>query len=104
MPALLVEISRFIDEHQPGFVECTMVDAFGQSHSFQEKVPIVSTEDLWSSSTYPRAGSIRCAIEEEWSDAEGRQLIRVNTEHPWGVESMTGQRQFTVFSSQLALE
>lgn len=102
MPALQVEISRFIDEHQPGFVECTLVDANGQCHLFVEKVPIVSKEDLWSTSSYPRSGLIECEIEEEEMKTEsGLPVFRVSTEKPWGVESTTGQTQFLVKPSQV---
>jgi hypothetical protein len=54
MPAVTVQISRFVDEHQPGFVECILMDALGESHLFVEKVPVVSTDDLWSTSSYPQ--------------------------------------------------
>ena len=101
MPALSVEISRFVDDSNPGFVECLLVDALGRSHLFVEKVPIVSTEDLWSTSVYPRPGVIACAVEAEWKDGAGQSLARVSTELPWHVESTTGQTQFIVFASQL---
>src|SRR5512139_346408 len=81
--AVTVQIERFVDEYQPGFVECRLVDAEGQSHLFIEKVPIVSTEDLWSTSTYPVAGAIACEVEAEWKDSQGRALLKVSTERPW---------------------
>jgi hypothetical protein len=101
MPILTVEISRFTDEYQPGFVECKLVDAFGQLHFFNEKVPVVSAEDLWSSSKYPCVGGIECTVEAEWQDESGRHLKRVSTERPWSVESTTGTTTFVVQSSQL---
>jgi hypothetical protein len=101
MPALAVEISRFVDESNPGFVECLLVDALGHSHLFVEKVPVVTTEDLWSTSTYPRPGVIACEVEAEWKDGEGQSLARVSTELPWHVESTVGQTQFVVLASQL---
>jgi hypothetical protein len=93
MPAVTVQISRFVDEHQPGLVECILMDALGESHLFVEKVPIISTEDLWPASSYPQSGAIACEVEEQWKDAAGRWLVRVNTVRPWGVESMTRCRK-----------
>lgn len=101
MPALTVQIVRFVDEHQPGFVECVLLDAENKEHVFVEKVPIVSTEDLWATSSYPRVGTIECVIEQEWEDAEGRLIVRADTEHPWHVESSTGETSFVVLASQV---
>jgi hypothetical protein len=101
MSILAVQISRFVDEHQPGFVECVVVDALGHSHLFVEKVPIVSEENLLSTSSYPRNGEIKCEVEAEWKDEAGRSLVRVNTEQPWHVESTTGETKFVVLSSQV---
>lgn len=101
MPALTIEISRFVDEYQPGIVECVLVDANGQRHLFIEKVPIVTTENVWSSTSYPRPGAIACAVEAEWRDDDGRVLARVTTERPWGVESTSGQTSFVVLASEL---
>lgn len=100
MPALVIEISRFVDEYQPGIVECVLVDALGQTHIFVEKAPVVSKEDLLSTSVYPRPGAIECEIEEEWEEGK-RSLVRVNTGRPWGIESSAGEMCFVVSSSQV---
>jgi hypothetical protein len=101
MPAVTIEITRFVDEYQPGIVECTLIDALGQTHMFIEKAPIVSDKNLWTTSSYPCSGTIDCEIEDEWKNAEGASLVRINTERPWHVESTTGENRFTVFSSQM---
>jgi hypothetical protein len=41
-----VEIVRYTDDHQPGFVECHLSDVAGRVWSFEEKVPVVTVEDL----------------------------------------------------------
>ena len=46
MAELKVEITRFVDEHQPGFVACEFQDANGRRHTFIEKVPLVTAVDL----------------------------------------------------------
>lgn len=101
MTAIAIQIERFVDDYQPGFVECRLVDAEGLSHLFVEKLPIVSAEDLWSNSLYPQPGAIACDVEEEWIDKSGRSLAKVNTERPWSVESTTGATRFVVLSSQV---
>jgi len=101
MASIAIEITRFVDDHFPGFVECTLVDAQGQAHAFIEKVPVVTKEHLWSDSKYPCAGFIDCEIESEFSDATGRLLARINTESPCAIESTNGETKFVVLASQL---
>jgi len=101
MTAVVVEISRFVDEHQPGFVECALVDASGTKHTFIEKVPVVSTANLLSSSQYPQLGFIACEVQDQWQSAEGASLVRICTERPWGVESKQGVTTFVVTTAQL---
>lgn len=101
MKAISIQIERFVDDDQPGFVECRLVDADGRSHMFIEKLPVVTSLNLWSDSSYPQAGTIACEIESESVDVAGRKLAQVNTERPWGVESTEGVSRFLVLSSQV---
>jgi hypothetical protein len=101
MPELLVQIDRFMDEHPPGFVACSVVDAMGTRHEFVEKVPIVTTENVSKDSSYPAPGTVACRVEREWQAPNGRRLIQVNTEQPWHVESVTGESVFVVLPSQV---
>ena len=101
MSAISVQITRFVDDSFPGFVECTFVDALGETHVFIEKVLVVSTEHLSATSHYPCSGRIGCEIREEWKDASGRAVARVDTAEPWGIESTSGAAGFLLLSSQL---
>ena len=101
MPEITVQIVRFVDSSFPGFVEARFIDASGTEHSFLEKVPVVSRENLLADSRYPRVGAIRCEIENEWQDTDGRSLAAVSTDLPDGVESAGGQARFIVLSSQI---
>ena len=101
MDTLTVTIERFIDDHQPGIVECVLVDADGCVHRFVEKVPVVSLAGLGPGSAYPQPGSIGCVVEAAWIDRQGRQCVRVSTERPWDIASSAGETRFTVFREQL---
>jgi hypothetical protein len=96
-----VSIDRFTDASQPGWVECTLVDAAGRRHVFVEKVPIVTAEDLWADSAYPREGFIACTVMGVDRAADGREIVSVETEQPLGIESTTGEVRFQVFRDQL---
>ena len=95
-------IERFTDTSQPGWVECTFVDAAGLSHLFEQKVPVVTLEDLDGASKYPREGVIGCEVIGTRLDGDGRELVTVDTERPWGIESKAGQIRFEVFREQIA--
>lgn len=101
MAEVNIQIERFVDDDQPGIVECSLLDASGTQHVFVEKGPIVSADHLWSDSTYPQPGAIRCTVEAELFDQLGRHLVRINTETPWGIESTSGESSFVVLGSQL---
>lgn len=101
MDALPVTIERFVDDHFPGWVECSLVDSDDCKHQFIEKAPVVSTANLLRDTAFPQPGYIACMVQDEWIDAQGRQLVRVDTLRPWGVESTVGETSFTLLRDQL---
>ena len=101
MLGIKVTIERFTLESQPGWVECRFADAAGTSHVFEEKVPVVSDEDLDAGSVYPRAGVIGCQVVGARVPSDGKELIIVDTEQPWGIESKAGETRFEVLREQL---
>jgi len=101
MPMLLLNVVRFVEEHQPNIVECELIDASGRSHLFIEKSAIVSDTEFWPTSAYPCPGSVACEVEEELQDPTGNLLLRVNTARPWSVESTMGETVFVVKASQV---
>ena len=101
MTGLVVEIVSFVDPNQPGFVECSMTDAWDRHHAFIDKVPIFTTEDLAETSSFPQRGVIGCGVLRRWHDPEGREIATIDTTNPWHVESTEGQTQFDVPASKL---
>jgi hypothetical protein len=100
-PTVSIQITRYVDNHFPGFVECVLVDVLGVPHTFVEKVPYVSAESLSAASTYPCNGEIECEVCREWQDTTGHAFSIVRIESPWGLESTGGNIEITVYSSQL---
>lgn len=101
MLAIKVTIERFTQEWQPGWVECSLVDAAGKSHVFEEKAPVVSVENLDAASVYPRPGIIGCEVIGARVGPDGRELVTVDTEQPWGIESKAGETRFEILREQL---
>lgn len=67
-----------------------------------DKVPIFVAEPLDGASSYPHPGGVRCEVVALWRDSDGRELARVNTARPDGVETVEGLFEFVVRSDQLS--
>ena len=88
------------DEGWPSIVECEFVDALGTLHQFQDKYVLFTVEMLDRDSNYPQYGSVACEIIEKRSE-NGRNIVKVDTERPWGAESTTGETVFEVLEDQI---
>jgi hypothetical protein len=97
-----VRITRYVDDHFPGFVECLLVDATGRQHLFVDKGPVFSLENLLPTTVYPRPGVIMCEVDADWRDPHDADLVRIDTEHPSGLESADGLTKFVVRRSELS--
>ncbi len=101
MPAIVISITRYTSDDQPGFVEGEFYDAWGKKHTFEEKVPYVSAAYLSADSEYPVPGEIDCEVLREWTDDNIRAIVRVTTGKPIEIESKEGIAEFDVLKEQL---
>lgn len=97
MKDLRVSITRFVDEAQPGWVECTFTDVHGKTWTIKEKVPIVTKAALTAQSHYPQPGVIACQIVVTWLDITGREVVTIDTQSA----ATTGESSFDVLAAQL---
>jgi hypothetical protein len=100
VPSIQVQITRFVDDYQPGIVECQFADAHGRVWSFVEKLPYVTAADLWHDSEYPQPGTIRCEIVDRRRES-GMEIVVVDTERPDYVESVEGVSRFEIHADIL---
>jgi hypothetical protein len=96
---ITVQIVRFVDESQPRWVECELVDANGRRHLIIDKVPIFTLDDLRAESKYPVPGIVRCEVLRKYKDERGREVVHVSTAQPWGIESTEGLSEFILPAS-----
>jgi len=101
MLKIKVRIERFTDDTFPGWVECRLVDATGVQHLFEEKVPVVTTEKIHAGGAFPSDGVIQCSVISTRYSPDNQELVTIDTNSPWGIESKTGQTRFEVFRDQL---
>jgi hypothetical protein len=78
MHNLAVQIVRFVDSYNPGWVECEFVDAAGRLHVLRDKVPIFTAEDLDANSKYPALGSVDSEVVERYQVENGHNLGQLN--------------------------
>ena len=104
MTELVLQIVRFVNDSQPGWVECEFLDAKGTRHILRDKVPIFSIDHLDENSNYPQPGFVYCEILEQWKDEQGKELARITTARPFDVESLDEISEFVVHNSQLLQE
>ncbi len=103
MHTICVQIVRFADPSQPGWVECVLQDASDREWVLVDKVPVFTEADLDASSTYPQPGVVACEIVREWTDGHGRQRCIITTERPDGVAAKNGETEFEVFRDQIVI-
>ena len=49
-----IEIVNFVDESNPGWVKCRLIDANGLEHWFREKAPVISAGEIWADIDFPQ--------------------------------------------------
>ena len=100
MVGVCVDIVRYVDDSQPGWVEARLRDVSGRDWVFVEKVPVLTETSLSAGSDYPQPGVIACEVVGSWLDESGREVHAIDTARPWGVEAQ-GVSRFEVWAEQL---
>jgi len=101
MPEIEVEIIRYVDDAQPGWVECHFTDAARHEHVVIDKVPLFTALALDAASQYPVRGTMGCREVGRRHDADGREIVTIDTEEPDHIASTSGQTRFDVVAVQL---
>lgn len=102
MAEVAIDILRWVDDSQPGWIECTLTDAYGREHFFVEKVPVVTVERLDADSAYPRRATMECSVVGAGELPDGRAFVTIDTQRPYGVESTAGQSRFEVLRDRVS--
>jgi hypothetical protein len=95
------EITRWVSDDCPGFVECRFADRFGREWVVVEKAPVLTGAELRSDSRYPQPVLIACEVLARRQDDAGREITDITTEIPWAIEATDGTTSFQLFAEQL---
>ncbi len=101
MPCVRITITRFVNDSFPGFVEGQLTDAHGRMWTFVDKGPVLTNDYLDANSPYPLPGVIACEVVTTRREPDGREVVTIDTERPWHVETAAGETRFDVRPDQL---
>jgi hypothetical protein len=102
MLGVTLQINSFKLDPQPGWVECSLLDANGQEWRFGMKTAYLYCGDLEETSSFPQPGTVPCELLWRGIDTTGQEIAKISTLEPWGVDSHEGETTFVVFANQLA--
>jgi len=101
---LVVQIVRYEDNHNPGWVAWEFQDAEGRLYTIVEKVPMFANKHLDATSVYPLPAVVRCEVVNRWQDKGGKEFVQISIAKPDSVESTEGLSEFVVLPSQLPMD
>ena len=102
MSSIKVKIKKITDLNSfPGWVESSFIDIYNAEQVFNEKIPVVTSENLTRSSIFPMPGFIECKIIKESFDKNNKIYYTVTTEDPFGISNIDGKFIFDVYPSQI---
>ena len=96
MSEVRVQIVEFIPGDYDDFLIVELTDAFGAVHRFQDKSPIFGYDgDIDQHTRLPVPGVFDCVVVERFQQ-DGRELVRINTEKPFDIQSLDDGYDFIV--------
>jgi hypothetical protein len=99
---LLVTIIEYISsDSYPDWVRCRFEDVHGKEWPIKEKVPVVTSHGFDESTPLPHPAYVAVRILKRYLDAQGRDVVTVDTDAIWGIETEDGASVFDVFGSQV---
>ena len=70
-----ITITKFYDDHQPGWVEAELIDAWNRKWIFREKTVSLSDDpNLAEDSEYPCPGELECTVVGHYLDRNNRHI------------------------------
>jgi hypothetical protein len=95
---LRATITRWEDDHFPGFIECRFTDRFGQEWVIIDKVPALTSDHVTSNGPFPTPILIDCKVMMWFQDSAGQRYGLIALVH---VETTDGMSVFEVSGDQL---
>lgn len=102
MKLLLVTAFEYIHTgSHPDRVRCRFEDVHGKEWTLEEKVPVVTPHGFDENTPLPHPAYVAVRILNTYRDACNREVVTVDTNAIWGIETEDGQSVFEVFGSQV---
>lgn len=102
MLCLIVTAIEYIQTgSHPDWVRCRFEDVHGRLWSIFEKVPVVTSDDFDETTPLPHPAYVAVHILNTYRDANNREVVTVDTDAIWGIETEDGVSVFDVFKGQI---
>ena len=102
MKLLLVTAFEYIHTgSHPDRVRCRFEDAYGKAWTLEEKVPVVTPHGFDENTPLPHPANVAVRIVNTYRDTRNREVVTVDTNAVWGIETEDGESVFDVFSFQI---
>jgi len=101
MAFLMIQITKYISNDFPAFIECSFKDAHNIKQKIIDKVPVLTTKDINENTEFPIDINIPITIKNKLKDLNNKQILTINIEKPLGLESTDGETCFEVFTNQI---
>ena len=98
----MVDIFEYSFDYFPGYVSCKFTDVFEKTHFINEKIPIVSSEDIWvynKDIILPQKGYVAGEIMNKENN-----IITFSTIKPWYIETTENIYEFCVYENKIINE
>lgn len=98
-----VQITRFVEHHQPDILEFTFSDYYQNTHKVIDKISVITDKKLSEESTYPV---------EEWIQIEvlsfeknnDEEIYTIKFNESYGIETIEGKSYFEIRRDQIKIK
>lgn len=91
-----ITITKITSEDFPICLEFKLTDRHGYCHVFEEKAPVLLSENEPIPESFPKTIKLRCELIETCED-----YVVISTSEPYGIDSIEGEICFEVSSKYI---
>ena len=86
-----IAITNIACENFPVWLDFELTDRHGNCHIFEEKAPIILSENVSIPEKFPKTIKLKCELIETFKD-----YVVISTAEPYGIASIEGKSRFEV--------
>lgn len=100
---LKIQITRFVEHHQPDIIEFSFLDYEQYSHKIIDKIPNITDKNINEDSSYPIEEFILIDILNVEKE-NGKEIYSFQFKESYGLESVEGKTNFKIRKDQITIK